>query len=344
MADLRPPSRGGERDRSRAPEAGDGSGSGDRVAADRTDRGQLLLVGALALAVLFVSLALLLNTAIYTGNLATREAGVDGTAAIDYVGAAEDAGTVAIESVNERNNSSHAALRTALAATMRAWDDDAAHHRATAGDLADVDVVAVTNGTQFRQNDSARNFTNRSYGPDWTLVADSEGVTGVHSVRLTVDASRLRSTSDPVADDAFHVAVSSDPGVRRLYLYDDSGTPRARLVEPSGTTTCTVGSVTAGTFVVDVANASVGGASCPALANLTDTAGNVTVAYRDGDVAGGTYRLVVDRPSTALSLSGFAAAGSGQPYWTDALYGAEFRVTYRTPQLDYAARIGVVPP
>lgn len=342
MADLRPPSRGRERERDRER---DRNRPRSRVVGERaTDRGQLLLVGALAMAVLFVALALLLNTAIYTGNLATREAGVDGTAAIDYVGASEDAGAAAIRSVNERNNSSHAALLTALEATMAAWDDDAAHHRATAGDLAAVDVVGVTNGTQLRQNDSARNFTNQSYGADWTLVADAEGVTGVHSVRLTVDASRLRSTSDPVADDAFHVSVSSDPGTRRLYLYDDSGTPRARLVEPSGATTCTVGSVTAGTFVVDVPNASVGGASCPALANLTDTEGSVTIAYRDGDAAGGTYRLVVDEPSTALSLSEFAAAGSGQPYWTDGLYAAEFRVAYRTPQLDYEARIEVVPP
>ncbi|MFA1610185.1 DUF7261 family protein [Halobellus rubicundus] len=309
------------------------------------DRGQLLLVGALALAVLFVALALLLNTAIYTGNLATREAGVDGTAGIDYAGAAESAGVDAVRSVNERNDSSHAALRTALEDTMRAWDDAASHHRATAGDLADVDVVAVTNGTQFRQNDSSRNFTSHGGAENWTLVADSEGVSGVHSIRLAVDATRL--TDDPadvVAADVFHVNVSSDVGTRSLFLYNDSGTPTARIVEPAGTTTCAAGSVTDGTVVVNVANASVGGASCPALARLDDTSGSVSVDYRDGGAAGGTYRLVVDEPPSALSRSGFADAGSGQPYWTYGLYAAEFRVTYRTPQLDYAARIEVRPP
>ncbi|MFB6089763.1 MAG: hypothetical protein ABEJ97_01775 [Halobellus sp.] len=333
MADLRPPSRG-SRPRGRE-DAGD----------DGTDRGQLLLVGALALAVLFVSLALLLNTAIYTGNLATREAGVDGTAAIDYVGAAEAAGVEAIRSVNERNDSTHAALRTALEATMRTWDDAAAHHRATAGDLADVDVVAVTNGTQLRQNDSSRNFTDRSYAPNWTLVSDAEGVTGVRSIRLTVDATRLTADpSDVVADDVFHVNVSSDVGTRSLFLYNESGTPRARIVQPSGTTNCTVGAVTDGTFVVDVANASVGGASCPPLARLDDTSGNVSITFRDGDAAGGTYRLVVDEPPAALPLSGFHDPGAGQPYWTYGLYAAEFRVSYRTPQLDYAATIEVQPP
>ena len=38
----------------------------------RPNRGQLLLVAAIALGILFVALALILNTAIFTENLATR--------------------------------------------------------------------------------------------------------------------------------------------------------------------------------------------------------------------------------------------------------------------------------
>ena len=51
-----------------------------------TDRGQLLLITALAIAVILVTVALLLNAAIYTENVATRDTTADGAAAIEVRG------------------------------------------------------------------------------------------------------------------------------------------------------------------------------------------------------------------------------------------------------------------
>jgi hypothetical protein len=108
---------------------------------------------------------------------------------------------------------------------------------------------------------------------------------------------------------------------------------------------CPAGSAPGGGVVVDVPNASVGGASCSALGTLDDTQGEVSIEFRDGGAATGTYTMVVDEHPTdgGIVLSGLNPDGSGSPYWTDAIYGAEFDVTYRTPKIDYEARVAVIP-
>ena len=312
------------------------------------DRGQLLLVGALALAVLFVALALLLNTAIYTGTLATRDAGGDATPAIEYVSASRSAGADAIRSVNRRNDTSTTDLRRAFVATTGRWDDLASHHRAVVGDAADVSVATVTNGTRIQQDDAGRNFTSNTTASDWTVVEGS-GVVAVRSMRFTVDNSTLTSIDDAgnaTAETVFHVVVDSTTGTTRTaYIYHNTSSGNAEvLVDDGGTeTACPVGSVTDGTFVVDVSNASLGGASCRDLGTLDDAEGDVSVEYGDGTAAGGTYTMVVEGHPTDGGVTLSELNPSGSPYWTDAIYSANLTVTYRTEELDYEATVEVVP-
>ena len=304
------------------------------------DRGQLLLVGALALAVLFVALALLLNTAIYTGNLATRDAGVDATPVIEYVSESREAGADAIRSVNDRNNSDPAELDSALHSTIARWDAQASHHRAVAGDVVAVDVAGVTNGTRIQQDDASRDFTNETGGEDWTVTADSD-LSGIRSFRFAVEESTLPENPSVGADEVFTAEIDSDAGATTLYVYDTSGAPEIRVDDGGATETCQ--SDTGGTFTIDVANESVGGASCPALANLTDVGDDVAIEFRDSHRAGGTYSMVVDERPSDLSTLNVDDVGPGSPYWTHAIYGAQFDVTYRTEDVDYAAEIEVIP-
>ncbi|WP_256287779.1 hypothetical protein [Halobellus inordinatus] len=298
---------------------------------ERVDRAQLLLVGALALAVLFVALALLLNTAIYTGNLATREAGVDSAGAIEYASEARTAGEDAIRSVNYRNNSSHSALNTSLRSTLRIWDDAAAQHRAVVGDGADVDLVGATNGTRIQQDDVTQKFTTAGGVANWTVASDPD-LSGLRSLRLTVDETTLASGP---SDDAFHLNVASDAGTRNISVYDDSG-PTVQVSENGSVVdTCSPGSFSGDTFRIDVANASVGGSPCSNLSVVDDVGGDLEIAYTNGDEAGGRYTMVVDEPGVGPA--------SSDPYSTPAIYAADLHVTYRTPKLDYEARIEVVP-
>jgi len=304
------------------------------------DRGQLLLVGALALAVLFVALALLLNTAIYTGNLATRDAGVDAAPAIEYAADSRAAGAEAVWSVNYRNNTTYPELNAAFRGTVGRWDGLATHHRAVAGDLAAAEVAAVTNGTRIEQDDAARNFTSAGESENWTVASGSD-LSGVRAMRFAVDASELASGPS----DAFHVNVTSGGVTRSLYVYANGGDDTEVRVVDDGTELASrsFDPGADGTLVVDVSNGSVEGTAYPELRTLLDVGAGTEIEYRYGNAAEGTYTMVLDEPESDLSLPGLVDDDSGQPYWTPAIHGATFEVTYRTSELDYEARIEVKP-
>ena len=54
------------------------------MSASTRDRGQMILVGAFALSMTFVALALLLNSAVYTENLASRSIDAGASEAIEF--------------------------------------------------------------------------------------------------------------------------------------------------------------------------------------------------------------------------------------------------------------------
>ncbi|WP_336021737.1 DUF7261 family protein [Halobellus salinisoli] len=317
-----------------------GPGDDRRGGGNGGDRGQLLLVGALALAVLFVALALLLNTAIYTGNLATRDAGVDATPVIEYVSESREAGVDAIRSVNDRNNSDPTDLNEALHSTMGRWDEQASHHRAVAGDVAAVEVASATNGTRIQQDDASRNFTNETGVEDWTVAAGSD-LSGIRSLWFEIEESQLADDPAIGTDEVFAVEIDSDAGTTTLYVYDTGGNPEIRVDDGGDTEICQ--SDTGGTFAIDVPNESVGGEPCPALADLTDVGDDVAVDFRDSHLTEGTYSMVLDERRSSLSMEGVSSDSNDSPHWTHAIYEAQFDVTYRTEDVDYAAQIEVRP-
>jgi len=334
----------GNRDRGRSSDDRDYSRSSDdrdySRSSDDRDRGQLLLVGALALAVLFVALALLLNTAIYTGNLATRDAGVDAAPAVEYVSDSRAAGVGAVRSVNYRNNTTYPELNAAFRGTVGRWDGLATHHRSVDGDLAAVEVAAVTNGTRIEQDDASRNFTSAGESENWT-VADSPDLSGIRAMRFTVNASELASGPS----DAFRMNVTSAGVTRSLHVYENGGGDVEIRVVDDGTELSSR-SFDPGpddTLVIDVSNGSVNGSSYSELQTVIDVDTGTEIEYWYGDMAGGTYTMVIDEPESDLSLPGLVDDDSGQPYWTPTIYGATFNVTYRTPDLDYEAQIEVQP-
>lgn len=66
------------------------------------DRGQLILITGLVIAVVLVSTVLILNTAIYTENLATRSTGDDTSEAIEFQNVVIDGSTEILQ--NETNS------------------------------------------------------------------------------------------------------------------------------------------------------------------------------------------------------------------------------------------------
>ncbi|WP_123533061.1 DUF7261 family protein [Halosimplex salinum] len=310
MADLRP--------------FGHGDARGDRRAGGpgRSDRAQIILVGAFALAVVFVALALVMNAAIYTENLATRSETAGTADAHAFQRATSTTAEDAFRYAHEVNDSDHAGLEKNVTQAMTAYYNVTRTQQATNGRLTDVTVSSTTRGTNI--SDDSGDFQSEFDDDDWTLA---NGVSDTRRFRVDVD-----NWNGPV-DEEFRV-VAGD--VTNWYLnvsYD--GTDYEIGVNDSGVyDTC----ATTGTAAIsiDFSDGTVNGSPCSAL-DLHEVSGSYDLQFENGSVASGEYSVIVDAEES------YGSADSDDPTTEDVLYSMEVDLAYWTPELRYESTIRVAP-
>jgi len=121
------------------------------------DRAQLILVGALVLAVSLVGIALVLNSAIFAENLATRASQGETGEVDSFEEAASRGGTGSVAYLNANNDShsSYGDLEDDLRTTIREWSGLQVRDRARRGQYVDAEYVegSAVNGTRVVQDD-----------------------------------------------------------------------------------------------------------------------------------------------------------------------------------------------
>jgi len=305
--------------------------------ADVDDRGQLLLVGALTLAVMLVALAVLLNAAIYTGNVATRDAGTGAGEAIEYEG---EARTMAQASIDGVDGDTYTEIRGNFTDSVDGWDDLVHTHSAASLAATNVTTLDMTNGSRIGQ-DTDRNFTDHNGNSTWTVAGDSHA----RAFRMNVTQDSLRDG----ATDAFQVTFDDGTDEWGVFIHSDGSGNVAVTVENETDTEvgdgCTVDPGADGRALVDITDGTVAGQDCPELRFFENLSGTYTVGYvdaLDGDKqVNGTYSLVVDQPEGSLVTG--ADEDAGVPTVSPALYSANLSVTYRSSDLLYKSEIRVAP-
>jgi hypothetical protein len=325
------------------------------------DRGQLFLVGALALAVLFVGFALLLNTAIYTENLATRNTDPGTDPSISYRAAAEDAAREVMIRENANNTAetdfTFLEVRQRYDRDVGNWSDGVGIHAARRARVANMslDDGSAVHGTRIEQTNDTRPFTNRSGTATWEVIED----VAVRDVRVTVDRDSLAPSNTTALDNSpFHVEIeeSTTGDSYRVYLYDDIDTGGDDVTVAVANATdieqCTyTGGATA---TIDVSNGSINGTACDAfeLLDLTDSevdSENLEVEFVNGDNAVGTYELTVSTgvafgTGTNFYDNGGTGAGEGSPFLSAVIYEADVVVTYESTDVYYRTTVAIDPP
>ena len=319
--------------------------------ADVTDeRAQLLLVGALALAVLFVALALLMNAAIHTENVATRDVDAGTAEAIRYRSAVETGTAGLVRAVNRRSDASYDALAANLSAGVGSLNEAAGIHEAYEGDAATVSLVGVTNGSRIEHANASRAFetgaadANDPTPENWTLVPD---VTGTRAFAANVTRGALANTTD-VGGSVFRVVVTDGSETWTAYVYDDITANAVNVKVRNGSNPISdgqcLGPVGADHVVVDFTGGTVGGEPCPLLDFAKGVSGPYAISFENGDMAAGTYGLVV----RGSSLDGgpdpaFTADPNDGPAVSPAIYDATVAVAYEGPQVEYRTNVTVAP-
>ena len=303
-------------------------------------RGQLMLVAALGLAVLFVSLALIVNTAIFTENLATRGSDIGGgTEAVRYLDASRTGVTGLIEFANYHQNSSYDDLQTELVNGVDALDNRTGRQFAMSSRAVETSLNTSQNGTRIAQTEDGRAFTNASDAADWVAVQD---VSNVRAVRMNVSEGSLVAAGD----EPFKLVVEDGGGDTWNMTLSSSGADVVDVTVggTTGSGSCSVTGVSSAW--VNVTDGTLAGEPCEPLGTIAEALSTpYAVRFVNGDNATGTYSFVVDNDTLAENVGSnpHLDAVGGQPFATHAIYSANLTVTYETPQLFYNATVRVAP-
>jgi hypothetical protein len=308
------------------------------------DRGQIILIAAFILALAFVVLALVVNSAIFTENLATRDDVAGSQDALQYRHEVARSVGDNIEAVNDNNS---LALNDAEDSVVNV-STQGGLQQSSLGRVVNVSFESRTNGLKIAQDNATRNFTSDAAADDW-LVAQS--VSSARNVQINVtDFSALNDlgVSNPFT------LVANDTGSTDQWNMtirgNTSGDNNIRIDVQTSTgasVSCTETDV-GSSAVVDVSGGTLAGEPCIALRKLQDATemwfaagiSSYDVEFENGNNIQGTYSFIVDGSAGPGGNFGSAPAS---PYSTAAIYRMVVNYAYYTPSVVYETEIEVAP-
>ncbi|MDS0293146.1 hypothetical protein [Halogeometricum luteum] len=207
-----------------------------REGAPRRDRGQLLLAGSVAVAVVFIGLVVVLNAGLYTANVSPR-AGVDsaGDAGTAIDSARRDVGTLVVASSYRVVDGRTYLHPSRLADNLTAYEE---YYGAAVASTGNGAVTVSLNGTTtgshslVAQTDRSRAFTSPGGAENWTVVSDAGELTEFNVTVLRFPVHRAQNATA-------RVVVDDGTDRWRLSTYWDNPRNEARVLveEPDGTVT-----------------------------------------------------------------------------------------------------------
>lgn len=311
--------------------------------ARRSDRGQLMLVAAVGLAILLTALALALNTAVFAElHVSETDTGLqEQRSAIQYQESVRR-GVAGMITSDAGELDSESDLRE----NVTAWDDLSGPAYARDGATTNVSVTGVTIENWIVQN-TTRTYEDHGGADDWTVAGNASAVED-YDARFRADG--LAETDDCTTTDCFTLRVEDDEGDSwRMVVYTDPGneTVEAEVETANGTTTsCTAEAAETTINVTDGTFFEEGGTECSFVSFTDDDQleAPYTLRYENGHNATGTYNLSVTGDVVGDSIDAdprYDATDS--PRIEPEVVAATLSISYRSPDLTYRTEIRVTP-
>jgi hypothetical protein len=329
------------------------------------DRGQIILVAAFAIAVIFVSLALIVNSAIFTENLASRgeTAGSDG--ALSMRAMVETNVGDSLEAINRRPISGHSNLEDELEEDIEEISLQTSRQQSRSGRLVSVSGPSSRDdGTRIFEDDPGDTLENSGTDDYVVVEAVSRSSQGNGTRAFEINASVIRDTggADAGAIDnasAFEIMANetgsdgNEDSWRARIWETGSGDIHVRTIRNAGgsveTEDCEVSpDSTDPNIYIDVTGGTIDGEPCSALQTTTSgenfhfasgtgvgTSGTYNISFSNADNIQGNFSMTVHGSSFPLIASGLDNE--------DALYEVTVRYTYATSDLRYETDIRVAP-
>jgi hypothetical protein len=306
------------------------------------DRGQLLLVGAFIIAAAFVVLALVVNSAIFTENLATRDDVPGSQDALEYRDEVRQGVGAIIEDTNQNNTRTEADAKASVAEFGAITGlDQSIRNR-----VVSVSHGSTAPGIKIAQ-DQSRELTSNGSVDDWTLATD---VDRTRNVQFNITNLDLSADFRMILNDSVNQWTMS---------VQESGSDEATIsVELDNGTTASCTRDASSGVTIDVTGATANDEPCPALSRLSDgtemafgtgVGGGYNVSFANGDDVEGTYSMILEDDGTA-SANDLGGANFGdppaEPYYVGSpavIYSMTVHYEFYTPQVGYEADVRVAP-
>ncbi|MFB9806517.1 hypothetical protein ACFFQF_15170 [Haladaptatus pallidirubidus] len=230
------------------------------------DRGQLILVTGLAIAVILVALVLLLNTVIYTENLATRGADVGGRDAVEFRAVAATGTGQVIDSENDADHSSPEVATENASYGIRRYADLLERGYLERSTVAEISNLSLAEGMTLRHENTTRTFVSADGDQNWTLATN----VGENELRrFRFDLSRDQLASSP--SQAFRIVADDGDDVRRVFVYRQGSEVVVATNTAAGGSPTPVCSVTAARTTFSLTARTLGGESCSSISPVNRT-------------------------------------------------------------------------
>lgn len=323
------------------------------------DRGQIVLVAAFALAIVFVSLALIVNSAIFTENLASRGETSGSEGALSMRSMVETNVGTNLEAVNRQNDTSPSALNASINQSIENISLQTNQQQIRSSRIVAVENLASperTPGQRIVQNDTSA--FDSGTGGNYVIAEGIERDPAGNGTR----AFRINASSVPVGNDsAFEIMVNQtgatgNDNSYRVNIYDDSPGIHVRTIRNDGASVdvadCEVDQA-GPTVEVDVTGGTVEGEPCPALRTRddglnfhfgagTDPSPSYDIYFHNATAITGNFSMIVyDSGSNPSAVPDDPAVS--QPFSDTAIYDLWVRYIYVTSDLQYETDIRVAP-
>ena len=302
---------------------------------ETSDRGQILVIVGLLIAVMLVALALVLNAAIFTENLSTRET-TDSEEPSAY--AANTGSTVAdvYNRTNDNDTRKAVKAKTSFNESLETWADSRSDTAAENGALFEADWTTHV-GWRLEQ-DEDRSFTpaDGDSKTEWTVA---DGVQNISAFELNVKRTKLYNGADTAA---FYVFLSDGTDTWKVFVYRNGGGDIVVSADdPTTTPQCTRPTDRA---VIDVRGGTVAGTNCTALNLPTSLDGELSIEFRNVQATGGpervngTYTLIVNGSDAVTTDANghpkrFNASGKMPPTATAVVYAVRYDTRYQRKEV-----------
>ena len=315
------------------------------------DRGQLLIVAGLVMAVSLVALVVLLNATIYGENLATR--GVEGAdrEAADVRATAVGGVGELIDATNRAEPTNHTVANDSVVDGVVGLDRRMARSYADRGGT----VHLATNRSRITRGEyvtTAGNDASLSNATNATTYIFAGGIDRTRGFTLELEADELATTTaSNASDDAFHVGFdgSALSTSREVYVYrNGSGDVVVAAGSDGGAPTvrCSVAVDPGDAVRLDLTGERLGlagerleGTDCVSVwpTGLVTPADSYAIRLSNADAADGTATATV-RPKPTGS-----DPDADHPGVSPAVYDATVDLRYRTADLRFETTVRVAP-